>query len=275
MICIASWLFAFSILSDLPFLAIDSVEIRGADSDIVPMLQAAALQALAGSYGGMFSRADRLIYPRAAVAAAVAAVSPRVASVSMGTDGANMLTVTVMERQPSAVICPDLPDLDSLASTDSSDECFLADSDGLIFEPASSTTVAMDRYYVPGLADDASLTADFIGEYATSSAEFAALQGFYEGARQAGIAVQAVLMKDGGEYELYAQNPGAAGSTSTEDADIAVVYFNDNRPLSDELSDLTAFWTHMRSLPPDSGHPLDFESIDVRYGSNVFYRLNQ
>ena len=58
------------------------------------------------------------------------------------------------------------------------------------------------------------------------------------------------------------------------DKSIAIVYLNDSRSLSDELSNLLSFWTYMVVNPRVTKTPPSFDYIDVRYGTNVFYRVN-
>ncbi len=262
-VSVISWVCALSFLTRLNVFAITQVQVFGADADITPALQLAAQRVLAGDYLGLFSRSSTLVYPKSAIAGAVKAASPRVLSANVSRDGLHGLIVTVSEKIPTAVVCAALPDFsDNAVVFDQSSGCYFADASGLLFEAApafssspdkSSVTVssvpAYPVYYVPDLAIAGSSDAP-VGSYATSTVEFSALQSFYEGAAAVGIPVEAILIKEGGEYELYAST--------------TVIYFNDVQPLSDELSDLTAFWSNMKGA--------SFDYIDLRYGSNVFYK---
>lgn len=262
-LAIASWLFVLSRLSSLSTFTIQAVNVSGADSDIAPSLQAVALQAIQGDYAGLFSKSNSFIYPRKKIRLAVESASPRIESVSVRRDGLSALVISVVEKAPAATVCASLPDFDD-AGQPSSDpaDCYFADATGRIFATASSSPgVALHRYYVPALSDSSSATTSLVGQYATSTGEFQALQSFYDGARQAGLDPRAILIKDSGEYELYAL------------ASDMVVYFNDSRPLPEELSNLTAFWITMTDAARAKKEKLDLDSIDVRYGSNVFYRV--
>lgn len=277
-VVLLAWVFVLSRLSWLGAFEIANVQVYGADPEIVPALRAAALSELEGSYLGLFARANAALYPKGAIAAAVMSAAPRVLGVDIHHAGVRGLTVTVSERAPAAVVCAELPDFSSDPAEDSN--CYLADADGLIFEGASTSSQAVaSRYYVPSLADsdptDGSAPS-VVGAYATSTDEFARLQSFSDGVRAAGLKTAGILMKDGGEYELYVENPGAGAATSTDSgADIAVVYFNDAASFAGELSDLVAFWNKEASQGRAAGKTPRFESIDLRYGSNVFYRLEK
>jgi len=187
----------------------------------------------------------------------VASSSPRILSSDVSRDGWNGIVVSVSEKPPAAIVCGNLPDFSANDALSDDGDCYAADASGYLFEkmPATGGAQQYVRYYIPSLPD-----SQVIGTQATSSAEFTALQSFVAGARSAGIKPEAVLMKDGGEYEMYSDDP------------FIVVYFNDKAGLSAELSDLTAFWSHMSSRSAAAGADQGFEYIDLRYGSNVFYR---
>ena len=283
-----SWIFVISRVTALPYLSIESIHVYGADPELVPAIQNAAAAAIQGSYFGLFPRSDALIYPRGAVARAVASSSPQVSTVDVGRDSLNDMVISVSERPPAAAVCGDLPDFDAAGGLIFDDQCYLADERGLIFgaapameagQPASAASAGpLDRYYVPDLP------ASPIGTYATTTGEFVALQAFLASARSTGIVTEGVLMKDSGEYELYGDNPGApvalaapgasVATTSSPD-DLVIIYFNDAAGLADEAADLSAFWIGMeKPADPATPHPA-FISIDLRYGTNVFYRLQK
>ena len=281
-VVLLAWVFVFSRLSGLNAFEITNVQIFGADPDIVSALRTAALSELNGSYFALFDRANAALYPKSAIAAAIMSASARVDEVDIHHAGIHGLSITVNERTPAAVVvCAELPDFSSDPDTDGN--CYLADSTGIIFEAVSSSSPELaDRYYEPSLADSdptGQASPDIIGSYATSTQEFSALQSFVDGVRASRISTFGVLMKDSGEYELYAENPSGAPAdasvaTSTGEApDIAVIYFNDSSPFPTELSDLTAFWD--KEMSQDSASQPRFESIDLRYGPNVFYRLEK
>ena len=256
-VCATSWIFSFAEFGSLSFFSIQNVNVIGADKDIQSQVATAAMTALHGSYLGLFSKSNTVLYPKSTVVAAVASSSPRIQSVSVSRDGLQGLAITVNEKKPSAVICTSLPDFST--SDQMPDGCYFADASGLIFEPAPTfSDHVYNRYYIPGLSDSGTAESRIIGSYATSTAEFAALQEFYDGAHLSGIDPVGALVKDGGEYELYARN-----RTSS---DVMVIYFNDSRSIHDELVNLVSFWKN---------EPGDLDYIDLRYGSNVFFHKNQ
>jgi len=262
-------------LTRLNAFAVTDIKVFGADADITGTLLSAAEQTIAGDYLGLFRRDSTLIYPKSGIVAAVKSASLRVLDVSVSRAGFHGLIISVSEKAPATIVCTSLPDFNGNALVfDDSSSCYLADNTGLIFEAmpvdsASSSTLssapsvvpAHDIYYAPDLSGVPS-SNNPVGSYATSTAEFAELRSFYDGARTLGINPDGLLIKDGGEYELYAST--------------TVIYFNDTRSVSVELNNLAAFWTNMSATARSNGKPVpSFDYIDLRYGNNVIYKQNK
>lgn len=274
-ISLGTGLFSLSRLSGLSFFSIDTVRIFVADQNIAANLQAAAYSRLEGDYLHLFSKSNYFLYPRREIIAGIRAASPLIDTVTIGNDGLHTLIISVNEKTPAAVICANLPDFTgNIISTVDSDSCYFADSSGLIFEHTPSITGNVyDRFYVPRLGDAASSSNSIIGTQGIPAADFAKLRLFLDDIHQAGIESQDVLLKDGGEYELYARNPSLTLTGSIPAAqDTVIIYFNDSN-LSDELINLVSFWKKMTDTARLKKESLAFDYIDVRYGSNVFYRM--
>jgi hypothetical protein len=273
-VSIVSGLFALSRLSSLYALSIQTVEVQGADNDIAGSIQKVALNALEGKYLHLFSKSNTFIYPRDLVSSAVGSVSPRISSVKVKKSDMHTLEISVEEKAPKALVCANLPEFngDSL-SLENLDSCYFADTAGYIFASAPLFSGNIyNRYYAPDLSNTTSTENFVIGSYATSSAEFTKLQEFYEGARLFGVDVLAILIKEAGEYELYARNSIQDQIVSTSSINAMVVYFNNSRSFRDQLVNLLSFWTKMKDQARSKGEVVNFDYIDVRYGSNVFYR---
>ncbi len=244
------------------------MHIYGADADIIPSLEASALQALEGNYLGIFSRGSSFTYPVRDIVRRIKSASERIATVEVKRNNLHELAVSVTEKAPAALVCANLPDFSgNTISFSDLDTCYFADASGYIFMPAPSFSGQVyNRYYIPEISDMASSTRPVLGMRATSTAEFNALQSVYEQTSAAGINVAAILMKAGGEYELYAHNP------TRQTSELAVIYFNNARPFSEELANLISFWDKVSVAARAGKEKPVFEYIDVRYGSNVFYR---
>jgi len=259
-------LWGLSYVSRLPFFNIKVVEVIGADVDIAASLRAASSEVLEGDYVYLFPKSNVFLYPRGQVARVVEEASPRVKSVEVKRNSWNSLLVTVKEKEPAALVCATFPDFDEGAlSFNENGECLFADDRGLLYEEAPSIAGTLyDRYYIPKIADLGTSTHARIGLYATSTKEFIALEEFYAGLRKNKLEVQAILIKEGGEYEAYIQDPERKATV--------VVYFNNARSLSVQLTNLVLFWSHALEEGRLAKKLPRYESIDVRYGANVFFR---
>jgi hypothetical protein len=253
-------------LSRLPFLTINTVRVEGADPSLAVQLQSTATEAISGSYFGLFSKANAVIFPRGAVVNSIKESFLAVDGVEVHLNDLHQISVSVKQKVPDAIICFDFPALDTTPSTspDTSDNCYDADKTGLVYGlHQSNNSSGLSKYYIPHTSEISSSTV--IGTYATSTAEFLKLQSFYESARTAGLSVESVLIKDSGEYEMYIRN---------DDSTVAIVYFNNTRSFSDQLNNLVSFWNYMVTDRRADKKASSFDYMDVRYGSNVFYREN-
>lgn len=269
LISCATWLFSISRATHLNMFTVQAVNVHGADNDIIDSLQAAVYESMNGDYLGLFSKSNILLYPENKIITDVKQVSPRVESVSIKEESASSIGITVIEKTPAAIVCAGFPNFATAAGSDESvNDCYFADKAGYIFKAAPEFSGSVyNRYYIPDLGSAA------IGNYATSSEKFAALLDFYNGVMKANISVAAILVKEGGEYELYARNPVQGASVADlSDSDTAVIYFNDLRPFNDQLLNLVSFWKDADDKARKTHQRPAFEFIDVRYGSNVFYR---
>ncbi len=258
--CIVALLFVISWFFRLHFLTISNVQIFGTDPDISDQIHDVVLKELNGNYLGLFPRANVLIYPKQNIETTIQSQFIRVQDISINHDGLTGLRITVNEKTPSAVVCATLPNFENNVLTfDPTDSCYFADSTGLLFEKSGGHTGhPYNTYYAPEIYVSGS-SSDLVGSYATSTAEFARLQSFTDSIMHSGLNADAMLLKDGGEYELY--------SSST------VIYFNDEEGISDELTNLLAFWNHSVASDHTNRTQTVYDYIDLRYSPNVFYKV--
>jgi hypothetical protein len=270
-LAVVSWLSVFSHLTFLKMFTISVVEIQGVEQDIHGAVRAAATDALKGDYFHIVSRANSFFYPRSRVIDATLAASPRIEEVEVKRNRLNSIVITVREKAPAALVCAAFPDFNGgEIAYSGGDECAFADEHGFLYRKAPAIAGTMyNRYYIPSLAEIATSSEALLGRYATSTAEFAGLQDFYELLKKNEIGVHAILFKSNGEYEAYIKNPVREGSA---EAPAAVVYFNNARPLPVQMDNLILFWNHALEEARAAKRTPAYQYIDVRYGPNVFFR---
>ncbi len=271
-----SWGYDISRLSYASAFTISTIKVVGADSDITPHLMAVAYSSIEGDFYGLFPKSNALLYPKSSVLNALKKASPRIDSVAVGLDGFQGLKVTIKEKAPAAIVCASLPNVGA-SQNDNSGNCYFSDDTGTLYMYAPSFSSDMyNCYFIPDL-DDNSTDQDDTGKSAVASTTFSVLQNFYEGVKKDNLDPSGILIKGGGEYELYIANPtsGLPADANATSTDTAVVYFNEQNGFDNELSNLIAFWAHMTDGARSKKQALNFDTIDLRYGSNVFYRISQ
>ncbi|MES2216216.1 MAG: hypothetical protein V4481_02880 [Patescibacteria group bacterium] len=264
-VVISGGIFGASYLSRLSTFTIQVIEVSGADQEIIGSVRAAAEESLKGNYLHLFSRANVFLYPKEDIKRAVMAASSRIEDVQVKHNKLTGLTISVKEKEADALVCPTFPDFnEGKLILENFESCLFADQKGILYAKAISiASTSLDTYNL--------YFAPAAKEVATSTEEFKALQSFYVGLKKNHIDIQAILFKEKGEYEAYVRTTGAT----------TVIYFNNTRPLSVELDNLILFWNHalaeakakggQRAVPAEARIPV-YEYIDVRYGSNVFFR---
>jgi hypothetical protein len=258
-VAVVAWGFVLSRLSFMNGLMIETVDVYAAP-DLQPAIQAAALQAVQGTYGHLFSRTNTLIYPKADVIAAVSSTSPRIESVKVSREGLHGLSISISEKAPAAVICAGLPDVDVDPSV-IGDDCYLADSDAYMYRAAKGEPDAASRmrFYIPSIDDDAAL-----GHQATSTAAFRRLSELVRSLETAGISVHSMLIDDDGSYEIYADNPGGSS--------LVVIQMNERAGLDIERDNLVAFWNRMIADAHATGTKPAWSEIRLQFPPNVYSR---
>jgi hypothetical protein len=269
-----SWVTVLSHLSYLKAFSISVIEISGVHQDIHSTVRAAANEAIRGDYINLFARSNILLYPEGEIIQAIENSSPRVEEVKVERQGRNSLFITIKEKEPAALVCANFPDFGEAHQLNmDKDECAFADNQAALYALAPTISGNMyNRYYVPALAEISTSSVARLGFQATTTAEFHALQEFYESLKKEGIEIKGILFKPNGEYEAYINNPAAKNLVDEESAATAVIYFNSARPFNVQLAHLLLFWTHALDDAKTKGKLPVYEYIDVRYGSNVFFR---
>lgn len=271
-VILVSWLFVISRLTHIGAFTINDIEVSGTDTRTSAKLVSAAYQAIGGKYLGLFSKSNSFLYPKSSIKDIVKNTSSKVLDVNVKRDGLHKILLTIKEKIPFATICANLPNLMTESSPkDELDSCFLSDMDGYIFDIATSTDTIknLSKYYIPFLFDEKRINV--IGSYIPDSIPFASLKGFIETSKSSGIDAKGVLVKEDGEYELYAKNQMKKNDVSSTTSTI-VIYFNELNGFDNQLSNLISFWKRMFNSPNGTEGTIRFDSIDLRYGSNVFWR---
>ncbi len=261
-----------SIFSSWSVLTLTNVQVSGVNQEEVVAIHDIVMQSLSGKYLGLFSRANYFIYPRSQIKQLIKAAYFEIDTVDITRADWHTVTVSVHEKTPLALVCATLPDFNgNELSLNDPGTCYFVDRSGVIFKKAPSFSgTVYNRYYIPDLAsgDNTASSTALIGTYATSTDKFHIIQQLYATIKQNNIIADAMLMKGGGEYELYIRNPNTSSST-------AVVYFDTISSTTEQLSNFISFWNHTLVTARANKAPVEFDYIDVRYSPNVYHRFTR
>ncbi len=237
----------------MPFMQISSISFTGNKNIDEQELTTYVESELSGNYLFFIPRRNRMVYPQNRIEDGLLRTFPRLKTVTVDTEGAHSLIVTLEERDPVALICEGFHEENELVPHEASDEnsskeiCSFVDEHGFTFAkaPQFSTGVYM-KYY---------------GTTTLETAEFKRLQVFSDGVLRAGLLPLGILIDQDGTYEMYIKN---------RDLSEAVVYFDDRVPFSKTLSNLVAFW-NTTTAKKKNATSTNFDSINLRFGNTIYY----
>jgi len=248
------FMFGLSKLSAISFLQIDTVEIVGADANIATAIRSIALENVDGSYLGMFSKANTLIYPKSTIIKSTENSSPEIEKIVVERNGRKSILVNVDLRIPEAVICTGLPEF----GEKNNEDCYLVDKGGYVFKGGVSHVITLPILYI-----QQGTTTDIMQSRPIDTDRFVRLIDFYRKIMATKIKVLGLLISDIHD-EIYIAN------SEDDDVDfdnVSVVYISEKFPLDETFSNLISFWNHMNSQ--ENTHV--FSEIKLQFPPNVYY----
>lgn len=207
---------------------------------------------LSDSYLYLIPKSNFLFYPKSEIKEALLSSFNNIESLKVTANGMSSLDITIKERAPTAVACEGF-------RNDDNSKCYFIDDDGLIYSksPDSSENLFF-RYYLSTNSIDEMIGQNLMGD----KSKFIAMNGFIESIKKSGLNLTGLLVGEDGQYELYAKNI---------DNSEMVIYFNDRLPLDKIQSNLIAFIENSKVKKGDNNGKMNFESINLRFGNNIFY----
>lgn len=158
------------LLMKLPQLQIKEVQVSGATVTGEEAVRAALEESLSGSYLWLVPHSNVIFYRKGHMKAELAKQFPRFSNIEVSLDGLEILSVSVSEREPSAMYC------------ENTEKCFFLDERGFIFDEAPSFSEGV--YFV--YSHDPALSEP-LGQFMIPTEEFAALKQFIESLKPLGF----------------------------------------------------------------------------------------
>lgn len=249
---IAGGVYGISLVSYLPQLSVQRIDVAGAN-DIRPELVRAFVETeLSSDSFTFFSPSNIFLYPRTEIEAAIEEYFPRVENARISRESllANAITVSIEEREPFARWCS----ISRASFTEEQIElCYAIDTGGFIFAPVSTTTAAFATRYV--FEGSLATTSSPVGQTYLSGT-FAGVVTLLERLGQAGFSPERISAE--GEQDFSVNLSQSFTIRASFGADVGSLVRNLELVLSSEAL---------------RGEEDELEYIDLRFGNRVYYKL--
>lgn len=243
-VCVAIVLFL-----NAPFLEVKTIEVSGASAVSTSTVESEVRGILSGRYLWILPHDDIFIYPNKAITAQLLNEHPEFSAVAVHAVDFHTLAVTVIERQPVALWCPQ----------QGSDPCDFMDENGIAYAPAPQGSDQVFVTYQGSTTPSArSGQTGVPRQYLTQDSfrSLAALVGALS-AIDATNTVRQVVVDGNGDARAYFQD------------DFLLIF-----ALSDAGGDVFERFGLALKSDPFKGHTLgDFEYLDLRWGDKLYYKL--
>lgn len=133
------------IVARLERLQISSIEVRGADVIPADDVKKVVGEILDDSYLWLIPKSNFLIYPRSSIERSLLDTYPRFSAVATSLVGSKTVEISVVEREPYALYCADVSNLNEVSS------CYFLDERGFIFDDAPAFSGAV--YFIYTLSE--------------------------------------------------------------------------------------------------------------------------
>jgi hypothetical protein len=229
-------------LSRIPALQIQAVMVSGAQTISSTTIAHFVDERLEGNYLGLFPKRNIFLYPKGALAKAIMAAYPSIASADVHANDFESIAVLVVERAPRALWCPSA----------SAAGCYFMDEHGVVYEGAPTFSEPVYTRYVS--TRQGVLPWQFL-----SPEQFQALSAL----------VDAIAQKLQDEQITYV--------VVDHEEDVRIKFasgFSLIFALKDPGGDIFERFSLALTSETVSKHKLsDFEYLDLRFGDKLYYKL--
>ncbi len=208
---------------------------------------------LSGNYLYLFPKSNIWLYPKSEIKDALLGSFNSIDNLSIQANGLSSLDIIINERLPVALFCEGFN-----TDTDNSN-CYYLDNRGFIYaKSASSTNTTLFKYFMVNRTSDSLIGQNIFDE----NDKFVEINNFIDLIKKSGLTITGLLIGDDGQYELYAKN---------NDYSEMIVYFDNRISLDKIATNLIAFIEDSKVKKNGNNGKINFESINLRFGNNIFY----
>jgi cell division septal protein FtsQ len=246
-VVVIALIFGLSILfSHLALFRINSVQVEGNVSIDQQDVQALAQKELAGAYGALYAKSNKLIYPKKTIETDIKNTFPSIETLNVDAKG-HTLDVSITERKPSYIWCKGMP------GDTTSEGCYFMDGSGYIF--ADGPQVSGNAYLTfYGLITD----ENPIGKQYLSADQMKGFEYIKEALDKMNISLESFVAEDDDVRDIELTTGGK------------IIFKADQTP---ELVASSIKLLKEKTLLLNVSATTSLEYIDLRFGNKVYYKF--
>ena len=232
---------------------ISNILIKGGNGSLDEQVQSIIGKSIAGDYFWFIPKDSAFFFPSRILSKSIPDEFPMIAKISFTRKGLTVVSATIKEREPYAIACDD----------SDQNNCYYADSNGIIFQTASSTMGTFIVYNIFLPSNTNPMGIDFL-----DGGRLQAMGSFVGGLSRLGFEDKDITVSTSTDYDLSLVSTRLISSSTP----VMHLFINENRPLGDTLTDFSAFWQEFSSKATDTSMLYGLSSVDMRYGDNIIYK---
>lgn len=252
---IYSLCFVFLLSGTFFTLRLDSLQISTINSDVAysSEIKDKVNSILNDSYLYLIPKSNIWLYPKSEIKEVLLSSFGSIDSLSIRANGLSAIDIDIDERLPIAVTC------EGFGNESETSECYYVDINGLVYSKSDDTSQqTLFKYYLSTNSVSEIVGKNLMGD----KDKFIEIQSFVDTIKKSGLNLTGMLIGEEGQYELYAKN---------DDGTDMIIYFNDRVSLDKSASNLITFIEDSKVKKNGNNGKMNFESINLRFGNNIFY----
>ena len=229
------------------------ISVEGGDGTLNEQVQSIISKSVYGDFFWLIPKDSSFFFPSRILSKSIPDEFPMIAKISFTRKGLTVVSATIKEREPYAIACDD----------SDQNNCYYADSNGFIFQIASSTKGAFLVYNILLPRNTDPIGIDFL-----DGGRLQAMGSFVGGLSRLGFEDKDITVSTSTDYDLSLVSTRLISSSTP----VMHLFINESRPLGDTLTDFSAFWQEFSSKATDTSMLYGLSSVDMRYGDNIIYK---
>lgn len=250
----------FGILSGIPRLIINEVEVRGTESLQPIEINEAVLQSISGRQWFFYARANIMLFSKKSITDTITKDFPRVYRVSGIERDGQKLIVSIEERHAAYTWCGQ--EAPNYTARFERNACYFLDQEGFAFAPAPQFTEGVYLSIYGGMPQE----SDIIGETINLRNNIADVYQILEILEDNGLRVHSLVLAPDGQHAFLLD-------ISTSTGEYAKILWNEDVPLTETLEKLSAALSEENFQIDFFAHGDALLYVDTRFNNRVFYKF--